>query len=47
MSGITVERLSELLDYDQRTGEFMWKVNRGRLARAGGKGWDNPHGEVK
>lgn len=37
MSGITVERLSELLDYDQRTGEFMWKVNRGRLARAEGK----------
>ena len=32
---ITRERLIELLDYDQATGDFVWRVRRGRSALAG------------
>lgn len=34
---ITYERLTELLDYDQETGDFTWKVGRTRLAKPGTK----------
>lgn len=33
-SGLTAERLRELLDYSPETGEIRWRVNRGGTARA-------------
>jgi hypothetical protein len=36
MSDLNSTRLRELLDYNQSTGEFTWKVTRGRMAKAGG-----------
>ncbi len=34
-SRLTANRLRELLSYDRATGKFTWRVDRGRLARAG------------
>lgn len=33
---MNIERLKELLDYNPETGKFIWKVNSGRYAKAGG-----------
>lgn len=33
---MNAERLRDLLSYDRATGEFLWLVDRGRLAKAGG-----------
>lgn len=32
---IPAKELRELLDYDRRTGRFTWRVNRGRMVKAG------------
>ena len=32
---IPAKELRELLSYDRRTGHFTWRVNRGRMVRAG------------
>ena len=37
MNHITYNRLYELLEYNPDTGEFTWKVDRKRLAKAGTK----------
>lgn len=36
-SRLTAHRLRELLDYDRSTGVFTWRLDRGRLARAGAR----------
>ena len=35
IAALTKGRVDELLDYNLLTGEFMWKKDRGRMAKAG------------
>lgn len=45
---LTAERVRELLDYDQNTGVFVWRVSRGGSAKAGtAAGTKDSHGHVQ
>ena len=44
----TIERVREVLSYDPDTGVFIWRMDRGRTARAGHKaGWVNQDGYIR
>ncbi|MCI0558762.1 MAG: HNH endonuclease [Nitrososphaera sp.] len=46
MTELTAERLRELLDYNPETGEFVWRVSRGRTAAGAKAGTLKPDGYI-
>jgi len=40
----TLERIRELLDYDPKTGNLIWRINRGNVKAGGIAGSTNPKG---
>lgn len=47
INNLTAERLWQLLDYDDTTGVFTWRVNRGRTAKINTEAGNLVQGYVK